>query len=30
MAAECDYDVIRNITPQNVEPAFDNMEINLD
>lgn len=30
MAAECDYDVIRNITPQNVEPAFDNMEIKLD
>ncbi|MBP3546971.1 MAG: MBL fold metallo-hydrolase [Alphaproteobacteria bacterium] len=30
MAAECDYDVIRNITPQNVEPAFDNMNIILE
>ena len=30
MAAECDYDVIRNITPQNVEPAYDNMKVEFD
>ncbi|MBR1649228.1 MAG: MBL fold metallo-hydrolase [Alphaproteobacteria bacterium] len=30
MAAECDYEAIFNITPANVEPAYDNMEIDLD
>lgn len=30
MAAECDYDVIKAITPENVEPAYDNMLINVD
>ncbi len=30
MATECDYDVIRNITPQNVEPAYDNMKISFE
>lgn len=29
MATECDYDTINNATPDNVEPAFDNMIINL-
>lgn len=30
MAIECDYDVISRITPENVEPAFDNMTIIVD
>ena len=30
MAAECDYDVVKTITPENVEPAYDNMLITVD
>ena len=27
MASECDYDYVNNHTPQNVEPAFDNLKL---
>ncbi len=30
MAAECDYDEVRKNTPQNVEPAYDNMVIRIE
>ncbi len=30
MAAECDYDEIEKITPQNVEPAFDGMTLEIE
>ncbi|MDO4162203.1 MAG: MBL fold metallo-hydrolase [Pseudomonadota bacterium] len=29
MATECDYDEVMNLTPENMEPAFDNMMIEL-
>lgn len=30
MASECDYDWVNKVTPENVEAAYDGMEINLD
>lgn len=30
MASECDYDWVNSVTPDNVEAAYDGMEINLD
>ena len=30
MASECDYDWVNSVTPDNVEAAYDGLEINLD